>query len=118
MPETIEKSLALNIYVDKPKLGDIEEDVKQKLLKKGIPNNNVKVKVYTDGVCKYFPINIFRFISKKEEYLKSRCFSKLYEEIKKINKDLDSNPIPFEIREFTPVISDPYLANDNPLFDP
>ncbi len=122
IPKRIENYIECNIFLDDPKLfteklKDHYKYTKEKLLQEGIPNKDVKIKAYSnekEEIAKYkfeyFAVNIFRFLSQKEQILKGWDF--LYNKIETINKEIKENPLDFKIHFLDCIISDAYLSNN------
>lgn len=114
----IENSLALNAFPDNKDFFEIlekEGECIKKKMAKDLINNDFKIKAYPKENFRYFALNIFRFIDRKEFTFNQRgSFYKKIEE--EINLKLKKNPIVIKT-ESCIVISDPYLANDKPQID-
>lgn len=114
LPGGIEGSLALSVlpvtingklFED---LNSIKKNTEREMNKKLI-SHDLKIKAYPEGDCKYFALNIFRFIDKDDTLLDQG--GSFYQEIEKINQEIKKETI--KIKPCI-VISDPYLANNEP----
>ncbi len=115
LPAGIEGSLALNAF---PKtkcfftnLGKIVEETRKRMDTEKLPvSHNLKIKAYSEKNYQYFALNIFRFIDRDENHFNQG--GTFYKKVEKINS---SGKFPFKLK-MKPciVISDPYLANDEP----
>ncbi|MDD5012947.1 MAG: hypothetical protein PHI45_03055 [Candidatus Pacebacteria bacterium] len=106
-PQSIENSIAYNLYLKDEDVSFIKAFQNYKTGIKELDNNK-KVKINPGD---NFSVNIIRFINNEKEdyYLKSD----LYKKIEEINLELKNKPIKVKF-DLKMVISNPYLSNNEP----
>lgn len=113
LPGGIENSLTLNVS---PVDGNFFTDLKttkadtEKTINENLIYHDLKIKAYPDEDYRYFALNVFRFIDKNNTPLNEAGI--FYQGLEKINKEIKKENLRMKL---CIVVSDPYLANNNPI---